>query len=179
MIFTPAKIHGAYIIAPEKRGDERGWLTRTWCQKEFAEHGINTNLVQGYISFTKEKGTIRGLHYQITPYAENKLSRCLTGSIYEVIIDLRLDSPTYTQWQGFTFKACQNKLLFTPANCAHAFLTLEDNTQFMSFYSQPYNSEYEQGIRYNDPFFAINWPIKVEHISDKDQSWEDFRLPNK
>ena len=175
MIFKPTKISGAYIIELEKREDERGFLTRTWGKDEFAQNGINVDLVQGYTSFTKKKGTMRGIHYRTTPPYVAQLTRCLTGAMHEAIVDLRPGSPTYKQWEGFKFKSDDNKMLFIPEGCAHAVLTLEDNTLYINLYSQFYNDEFESGVRYNDPAFKIKWPINIKEVSPKDLSWEDFR----
>lgn len=174
MIFKQTDIPRAYIIELEKKEDERGSLTRTWSKDEFAQNGINVDLVQGYTSFTKKKATMRGIHYRTAPPSVAQLTRCLTGAMYEAIVDLRPDSPTYKQWKGFEFKSDDNKMLFIPEGCAHAVLTLEDNTFYINLYSQFYNGEIESGIRYNDSAFKIKWPIPVEIVSEKDLGWEDF-----
>ncbi len=174
MKFIKTKIKGAFIIELEKQEDTRGYLARTWDIKEFAKNGIKMDLVQGYVSHTNKKGTIRGIHYQVKPFAEAKLTRCTKGAIFELVVDLRKKSPTYKKWQGFTLKAKDNKMLFTPPNCGHAILTLADETDFINFSNQPYMSEYEHGIRYDDPAFAIKWPIKVRAVSGKDLSWKGF-----
>ena len=175
MKFTKTEIAGLFIIELEKKEDERGFLTRTWSKDEFAQNGINVDLVQGYSSFTKKKGTMRGIHYRTAPPYVAQLTRCLTGAMHEAIVDLRPDSPTYKQWEGFEFKPDDNKMLFIPEGCAHAVLTLEDNTLYINLYSQFYNGEIESGIRYNDPAFSIKWPIPVVTVSEKDKSWEDFK----
>ncbi len=175
MKFTETKIIGSYVIELEKKEDERGFLTRTWSKDEFKQNGVNVDLVQGYTSYTKKKGTMRGIHYRTAPPYVAQLTRCLTGAIYEVIVDLRPDSKMFMQWEGFEFKPDDNKMLFIPEGCAHAVLTLEDNTFYINLYSQFYNGEIESGIRYNDPTFNIKWPIEVNHVSEKDKSWEDFK----
>jgi len=175
MKFTETKIIGSYIIELEKKEDARGFLTRTWSKDEFAQNGVNVDLVQGYTSFTKKKGTMRGIHYRTAPPYVAQLTRCLTGAIYEVLVDLRPGSKTFKQWEGFEFKPDDNKMLFIPEGCAHAVLTLEDNTLYINLYSQFYNGEIESGIRYNDPAFNIKWPIDVTKVSEKDLSWEDFK----
>ena len=174
MKFGKTEIDGLYIIELEKHKDERGFLARIWDKKEFGRNGIKFEPVEGYITETLKKGTIRGFHYQVEPFAENKLNRCIAGSVYEVVIDLRPNSPTFKKVLGFELKARDLKMLFVPKNLAHAILTLEDNTQFQSLYDKPYMADYEKGIRYNDPAFNIKWPIPVVTVSEKDKSWEDF-----
>ena len=175
MIFKETKLKGAFIVEPEKREDGRGFLTRTWCKEEFGLNGIDMDLIQGYISHTNKKGTMRGIHYQVKPKAEAKLTRCIKGSIFEVIIDLRKDSPTYKQWEGFALNASDNKILFVPEDFAHAILVLEDDTDFINISSEKFSSEFEGGIKYNDPVFNIKWPIPITSVSDKDLSWPDFK----
>lgn len=175
MIFKETKLKGAFIIESEKRKDDRGFLVRTWCKEEFSRHGINFELVQGYLSHTNKKGTMRGFHYQVSPKAEAKFTRCIKGSIFEAIIDLREDSPTYKQWECFVLSAADNKALFIPPDFAHAILVLEDDTDFINFSSQPFSPEFEKGIKYNDQAFNIEWPIPVTSVSDKDLSWPDFK----
>lgn len=179
MKFTKTKIKGAFIIGLEKHEDERGFLARIWDREQFQKQGIKIDLVQGYVSHTNKKGTIRGLHYQIKPFAEGKLTRCTKGSIYEVILDLRGQSATFKKWQGFNLKASDNKMMYIPPNCAHAILTLEDDTDFVNFSNQPYTAGYEKGIRYNDPSFKFKWPIKVKYVSPKDLAWPNFPTTRK
>lgn len=175
MIFKQTKLEGAYIIKLEKREDERGYLARTWDKKDFLKYGIKAELVEGYASHTNRKGTIRGLHYQVKPFAEAKLTRVINGSIYEVIIDLRPKSKTYKKWLGFKFNTQDNKMLYIPPYFAHAILALENDTDFLNFSSQPYTAEFERGIRYDDPAFKIKWPINIKEASEKDLAWEDFK----
>jgi dTDP-4-dehydrorhamnose 3,5-epimerase len=128
MKFTEMEINGAYVIELEPREDERGALARTWDKAEFERHGIDVELVEGYVSYTRHKGTLRGLHYQAEPYDEAKLTRCTRGSFFEVILDLRPESGSYGKWTGLAFAAGENKMLFVPPMCAHAILSLEDGT---------------------------------------------------
>ncbi len=173
MIFTKTKLKDAYIIEIEKWEDKRGFFARSWCQREFDAHGLISHLVQANISFNKKKGTLRGMHYQIAPYGETKLVRCIRGAIYDVIIDLRPDSPNCKQWIGVELTADNRKMLYVPENFAHGFITLEDNTEVFYQVSQFYSPEHERGVRYNDPAFGIKWPLDIEVISDKDKSWPD------
>ena len=172
MKFNKTKIDGVYVIDLEKRQDDRGFLARTWGSLEFKDKGIDFDPVQGYITLTKKKGTIRGIHYQ--KVAEKKLTRVTKGGVFEVVIDLRPELPTFKKWEGFNLFDSDYKMLYIPPGCAHAILTIKDNTEFISFYSPPYDSLNERGIRYNDPSFDIKWPIEVQHVSDKDLAWEDF-----
>jgi dTDP-4-dehydrorhamnose 3,5-epimerase len=179
MIFTETKLPGVYLIDIEKREDQRGFFARAWCQKEFEAHGLTPRVAQANISFNKYKGTLRGLHYQVVPYAETKLVRCTRGAIYDVIIDLRPDSPTYMQWLGVELTAENYKMLYVPEEFAHGFQTLTDNTEVIYQVSQFYTPEAEGGLRYNDPAFGIEWPLEVQVISDKDKSWPDYSSSRK
>ncbi len=184
MKFTETKLKGAFIIEPERLEDERGFFARTWCQREFREHGLNPALVQCNISYNIKKGTLRGMHYQAAPYEEAKLVRCTSGSIYDVIIDLRPDSPTYCQWVAVELTAhssahssqltINHKMLYIPEGFAHGFLTLVDNTEVFYQMSEFYMPEYARGVRWNDPAFGIQWPIDISIISEKDRQFPDF-----
>lgn len=174
MIFTETKLPGAYLIDIEKREDQRGFFARAWCQQEFEAHGLVPRVVQTNISFNKCQGTLRGMHYQAAPYAETKLVRCTRGAIYDVIIDLRPDSPTYKQWLGVELTAENYRMLYVPEGFAHGFQTLADNVEVTYQVSQFYTPQAEGGLRYNDPAFGIEWPVQVQVISDKDQNWPDF-----
>ena len=174
MIFTATELRGAYMIDLEKLGDDRGFFARAWCQKEFANHGLNLNLVQANLSFNAAKATLRGMHYQVTPYREAKLVRCIKGAIYDVIIDLRPDSPTYKRWLGVELTANNYKMLYVPEAFAHGYQTLADDSEVFYQVSQLYSPTAERGVRYNDPVFGIEWPLEPQVISDKDQQWPDF-----
>lgn len=174
MIFKETPLKDACIIEIEKREDQRGFFARGWCQKEFEEHGLNSRLVQANISFNHKKGTLRGMHYQLAPFAETKLVRCTRGALYDVIIDVRPDSPTYKQWFGVELTGDNYRMLYVPEGFAHGFQTLEDNTEATYQVSEFYAPGHEQGVRYNDPAFAIQWPLEVQVISDKDRSWPEY-----
>lgn len=174
MIFKETKLSGAFIIELEKIVDDRGFFARTWDNKEFEEHDLNTKLVQCNISFNKKKGTLRGMHYQIPPYEEAKLVCCIKGKIYDVIIDLRPHSKTYKNWLAVELAVDNNKMIFVPEGFAHGFQTLEDNTKVFYQMSQFYNQEASRGIRWNDESFDIKWPIKPSIISEKDLSYEPY-----
>lgn len=175
MKFTQTKLKGAYVIELKRREDERGFFARTWDKNEFETHGIYRIPVQTNMSYSKKKGTIRGIHYQIAPYQESKIIRCVKGVIYDVIIDLRPDSPTYKEWFGVELSDKNHKMLFLPEGFAHGFLTLEDDTEVIYQVSAVYNFESEKIIRYNDPAFNIKWPIEVTVTSEKDRVSPDFK----
>jgi dTDP-4-dehydrorhamnose 3,5-epimerase len=174
MNFIKTEFKGVFIIQLEKKEDERGFFARVWDIKKFEEKNLNSKLVQSNISFTKKKGTIRGLHYQIHPYEETKIILCTKGSIFDVIIDLRSDSATYKKWVFHNLSSEDYKMLFIPEGFAHGFQALEDNTEIFYQVSQFYTPSAERGIRWDDPLFNINWPIKKKVISQKDNSYEDF-----
>lgn len=174
MIFTETKLAGAYIIDLQKHEDHRGFFARTWCMQEFEEHGLVPQAVQRNLSLSKQQGTLRGMHYQVAPYQETKLVQCNRGALYDVIVDLRPDSPAYKQWLGVELTADNYRMLYVPRGFAHGFITLEDNTEASYLVSEFYTPGAEGGIRYNDPTFGIEWPVEVRVISDKDKNWPDF-----
>jgi dTDP-4-dehydrorhamnose 3,5-epimerase len=174
MKFTETELKGAFIVEVEKLSDDRGFFARSWCLKEFEAHGLTSRVVQSNVSYNIKKGTLRGMHYQIAPYQESKLIRCTRGAIYDVIIDLRPESPTYKQWTGLELTADNRTMLFVPEDFAHGFMTLADDTEITYQVSQFYTPRSEKGIRFNDPLFRIQWPLDVSVISDKDRQWPDF-----
>ena len=175
MLFKETKVKGAFVIELEKREDERGFFARTWCKNEFEAHNLNPHFVQANMSSNPRRGTLRGMHYQVSPYEETKLFRCTKGAIYHVIIDLRPESPTYKEWIGVELRADNYKMLYVPERFAHGLITLDDNAETAYQVSQFYTPGSELGIRYDDPAFAIKWPIEVQVISDKDKNWPDFQ----
>lgn len=175
MIFIDTKLKGAFLIEPEKLKDERGFFARTWDYKIFEENGLNPKLVQCNISFNKKKGTLRGMHYQVSPYEEAKLVRCTKGKAFEVMIDLRPKSKTFKQWIGYELSAENYKMLYVPEGFALGFQTLENNTELFYQMSQPYMPEYARGIRWDDTTFKISWSLKPSLISKKDLSWKSFQ----
>jgi dTDP-4-dehydrorhamnose 3,5-epimerase len=174
MIFTETMLKGAFLIEPERRPDERGFFARTWCQREFAAIGLEPQWVQCNISFNHQRGTLRGMHFQIAPYAESKLVRCTMGAIYDVILDLRLDSPTYQQWLAVELTADNRLMLFIPEGFAHGFQTLADATEVFYQMSQFYAPDYARGVRWDDPMFAIEWPVAERIISEQDRCLPNF-----
>ncbi len=176
MIFSKASLEGAFIIEPEPVEDERGFFARAWCQREYEARGLNPRLVQCSISFNNKKGTLRGMHYQIKPYQEAKLLRCTRGAIYDVIIDLRPDSPTFKQWIAVELTAENRRMLYVPEGFAHGFQTLEDYTEVFYQMSEFYAPDCARGVRWNDPAFGIRWPAGELIISERDRSYPDFAL---
>lgn len=175
MIFKETKLKGAFIIEMEPIKDMRGFFARAWCKKEFEEHGLKPYLVQANITFSRKKGTLRGMHYQVAPYQEAKLVRCLKGALFDVIIDLRPDSPTYREWIDIELAEDNYKALYVPEGFAHGYQTLKDNTEVFYQVSQFYCPDSERGIRWNDPAFGIKWPqIQELVISEKDENWPYF-----
>ena len=175
MLFRETKLPGAFVIDLQKHEDERGFFARSWCRKEFEAHGLDPRTVQCNVSFNKVKGTLRGMHYQVAPFAEAKLVRCTRGAIYDVIIDLRRESATYKQHVSEVLSSNNYKALFIPEGFAHGFQTLEDNSEVFYQMSEFYSPEHQRGLRYNDPAFGINWPTDVTVISDRDRNYEDFK----
>jgi len=175
MIFFETELKGAFIIEPERLEDERGFFARSFCKNEFKDHGLNANMAQCNISFNKSKGTMRGMHLQVPPKEEAKLVRCTMGAIYDVIVDLRNDSPTYRVHTGATFTVENRKMLYVPEGFAHGFITLEDNTEVFYQMSEFYAPECARGYRWNDPAFGIDWPGKVAVISERDRNYPDFK----
>ncbi len=174
MIFTETQLKGAFIIDPERREDPRGFFARMWCENEAIAHGVNPRVAQCNISFNRLKGTLRGMHYQISPFEEAKLVRCTMGGIHDVIIDLRGDSPTFKRNVAVVLTAENRRMLYIPEGFAHGFQTLEDNTEVFYQMSQVYAPECAAGVRWNDPAFAITWPDADRIINDRDRSYPDF-----
>jgi len=174
MIFKETPLSGAYVIDIQAMTDSRGWFARGWCKKEFDDHGVTSRLVQANLSQNTKKGTLRGLHYQLAPHEEAKLVRCTRGSVFDVAVDLRRDSSTYCQWFGVELTDRNHRMLLVPEGFAHGFQTLTDDTEVFYQVSQYYTPGAEQGARYDDPAFEIDWPLPVDVISDKDASWEAY-----
>ncbi|MBD2461552.1 dTDP-4-dehydrorhamnose 3,5-epimerase [Oscillatoria sp. FACHB-1407] len=174
MIFTETKLKGAFILDLEHREDSRGFFARTFCAKEFEAHGLKPTVAQCNLSFNHKAGTMRGMHYQIPPAAETKLVRCTRGAIYDVIIDLRPDSPTYMEYIGVELTEDNRRALYVPELFAHGYLALTDGAEVGYQVGEFYTPGYERGIRYDDPAFKIEWPIPITVISDKDAAWAPF-----
>jgi len=175
MNFAETKLSGVFLIEPELLKDDRGSFARSFCIDEFNEAGIEIQVVQANISFNKYSGAVRGMHYQVSPHAEAKVVRCTSGSLYDVVVDLRPDSPSYSQWIGIELNAENRYAMFVPKGCAHGFQTLVDGTEVSYLMSERYVPEAASGVRYDDPAFGIDWPLKVSSVSDRDRSWSDFK----
>ena len=175
MKFEETSIKGVFNIELDKLTDERGFFARAWCKYEFVERNLNSNLVQCNLSYNKKKGTLRGLHYQVPPYEEVKLVRCIKGAIYDVVVDLRSQSETYRQWMGIKLTEDNYKMLYIPESFGHGFLTLTDDTVLFYQVSEFHVPGAERGLRWNDPTFNIQWPLPVTVISEKDQNYADFK----
>jgi dTDP-4-dehydrorhamnose 3,5-epimerase len=171
MRFRETGVDGAFLVDLEPFADERGFLARAYCQREFAEHGLVTEVAQANLSHNVRAGTLRGLHYQVPPAAEAKFVRCLRGAVYDVLVDLRPDSPTRGQWFGAELSAANGTALYLPPQCAHGFQTLVDDTLLYYQSSAFYAPEHERGLRHDDPALGIAWPREVTALSDKDRSW--------
>jgi dTDP-4-dehydrorhamnose 3,5-epimerase len=174
MLFTETRLKGAFIIQLEKRGDERGFFARTFCQKEFSDYGLNTRISQANLAYSRFKGTLRGMHYQAKPHAEAKLVRCTKGAVFDVAVDLRPDSATYCQWFGVELTSDNYKMFYIPEDFAHGYMTIEDHCELTYMVSAFYAPDAERGARWDDPSFKIKWPLSPEVISDKDKKWADF-----
>jgi dTDP-4-dehydrorhamnose 3,5-epimerase len=174
MRFEAIGLDGAWLIHPEPMRDERGFFARTFCVNEFGDHCLETNFPQHSVSHSSRKGTVRGMHFQMTPHEEVKLVRCLTGSIFDVIIDLRPSSPTFRRWQGFELTGDNGLQLYIPKGFAHGFQTLTDDTGVNYLISEFHAPAAASGVRHDDPAFGIKWPLPVTAISDKDLRWLDF-----
>ena len=174
MIFTETPLAGAYTIDLERIEDERGFFARAWAEEEFTEHGLNPTIAQTNMSTTLRAGTFRGFHWQDPPNGEAKTVRCIAGSVFNCIIDMRPDSDTYTKWFGVELSAANQRALYIPEQFANGFLITSDNTTLLYNVSRPYHPGNERGIRWDDPTIAVEWPRSVLHVSDKDVSWTNF-----
>lgn len=172
MIFTETALPGAFILDVDARRDERGFFARTFCQREFLEHGLEAVVAQANVAFNRYKGTVRGLHFQFPPAAETKLVRCTRGAIFDVIVDLRPESPTYLRHVGVELTADTRRALYVPERFAHGYQVLEDDTEVTYQVGEFYTPEAEGGLKYDDPRLGITWPLPVGEISPKDKGWE-------
>ena len=174
MRYTETSLAGAFVVEPEPIEDERGWFARTFCTREFREHGLDPHLEQCNVSWNRRRGTLRGMHLQIAPHEEVKLVRCTTGAVHDVIVDLRPGSPTYRRWLGVELSAHNRRMLYIPAGLAHGFVTLEDETELFYQMSAAYQPAAARGVRFDDPALGIAWPVPIEIVSDKDRSYPDL-----
>jgi len=171
MRFTETKLAGAYIIDLERREDDRGFFARAFCQREFAEHGLNTRIAQANVAFNRDTGTLRGMHFQFPPAAETKLVRCTRGAIVDVIVDVRPESPTYLEHVAVELTAENGRALYVPERFAHGYQVLADETETSYQVGEFYAPELEGGLRYDDPRLGLDWPLPVVEMSEKDRGW--------
>jgi dTDP-4-dehydrorhamnose 3,5-epimerase len=174
MIFVETKLPGAYIIKPERHEDERGYFQRTYCQTEFVQHGLNPKVVQCSISFSHNKGTFRGMHFQASPYQEEKLVTCVSGAVLDYIVDLRPHSPTFKQYVKVELSQENGFALYVPKSFAHGFLTLHDNSLVMYQMSEYHHAEAAYGFRWDDPAFDISLPFQVTTQAERDRNYPDL-----
>jgi dTDP-4-dehydrorhamnose 3,5-epimerase len=175
MRYENTHINGVVLITPEQIADERGFFARTWGQDDFEAHGLNTRVVQRNLSYNRVVGTLRGMHFQHAPHAENKLVSCVTGAVFDVAIDIRLESPTFGQWFGVELRADTGTMLYVPEGCAHGYVSLEPDSTVEYLISEFYHPDSAEGVRWNDPFFAVRWPVEPTVMNDRDRSWPDFK----
>lgn len=176
MIFTKTYLQGAYVLDINRIEDDRGFFARAWCRREFEEHGLNPNVVQTNIGYSKMKGTIRGMHFQAPPWGEVKVVRCTAGAIYDVVVDLRADSPTHKRWIGIELTESNRRMLYVPEGFAHGYETLTDDAEICYQTTQFYQSRFSCGVRYDDKAFNILWPLPAGIMSEQDRSWPDYLL---
>ena len=175
MIFCETTVTGAWILEPEPETDERGFFARIWDGDEFAQRGLNVELAHSSIAHTRKRGTLRGLHYQVPPHEETKLVRCVAGAIFDVAVDLRPDSPTFTDWVGLELSAENRLSLYVPEGCAHGFLSLSDATEVLYLISGQHSPDAARGIRFDDPAFGIRLPESALFLNERDRTFPDFR----
>lgn len=175
MIFRDTPLPGVFLVELEPKPDDRGFFARAWCADEFARTGLSPALAQVSVSYNHKAGTLRGMHYQAAPHGECKLVRCTAGSIYDVALDLRPDSPTYLKWHAAELSAANRHALYLPEGIAHGFLTLSDGAEVLYQISIPQVAEAARGLRWNDPVFGIRWPRAVSVISARDRDYADFQ----
>jgi dTDP-4-dehydrorhamnose 3,5-epimerase len=171
MRFLETGLVGVTVIDPNPHEDSRGRFMRAWCAREFTEHGLNFLPVQANLGFSVERGTVRGMHFQEAPALEAKLVRCTKGAIFDVVLDLRTESPTYAKWYGTELSAVNGRMLYVPERCAHGYQTLEGRTEMHYMTSAFYTPSAVRGVRFDDPAFSIQWPLVATAVSEQDRSW--------
>ena len=174
MNLLATEVHGAFVIDLDRKADERGFFARTWCRSTLSGAGLDANLDQTSVSFNARAGTLRGMHFQRAPHAETKLVRCTMGAVFDVVLDLRPDSPSYLAWHGVELSAENRRSLYVPKGCAHGFITLADASEVLYMISDPYVPESAAGARWDDPTFGIDWPVPVRVIAERDRTYPDW-----
>jgi dTDP-4-dehydrorhamnose 3,5-epimerase len=178
MQFQETPIAGVYLIELEPRHDDRGYLARCWCEDEFDRQGLTARMVQANVIVTKKRGTLRGIHFQLPPYQEAKLVRCLRGEIYDVAVDLRPQSPTFRRWHAVRLKAGDGRMFYVPEGCGHGLQSLTDDSEVQYMTSAAYAPQHAVGVRFDDPAFGIEWPLPATLLSDADSNWPPFAAAN-
>ena len=179
MRFISIPIQSARVIEPAPHQDERGRFMRAWCVREFTDNGLDFVPAQANLGFSNSRGTLRGVHFQEAPALEAKLVRCTKGAIFDVVLDLRPESPTYCRWHGVELTAANGRMLYVPERCGHGYQTLEDNTEMFYMASAFYTPQCARGVRFDDPAFAIEWPLPVSFLSEQDRSWPVYPVIRK
>ncbi len=176
MKFTATRLEGVHLIELEPLSDDRGFFARSFCQQEFGAHGLRTNVAQCNVSYNRRSGTLRGMHFQSPPKAEAKLVRCTRGMLFDVVVDLRPESVTYCEWLGVELggEAGRHRMLYVPEGCAHGFQTLAEDTEVLYQMFEAYSAEHASGVRWDDPAFAITWPLPHPILSERDRSYPPF-----
>ena len=174
MLFQETTVQGVMVITPDKFDDERGFFARTWGMDEFEAHGLQPRVVQRNLSYNRAQGTLRGMHFQRPPFAEAKLVACLAGAVYDVAMDIRPDSPTFGKWFGAELCQANGAMLYVPEGCAHGYVTLEPESTVEYMISEFYHPEASGGIRWNEVFFGVQWPVEPSVMNERDRTWPDF-----
>ena len=174
MIFTPTPVQGALVVELERLEDERGFFARSFCPRAFAEHGLDSRLAQCNVSYNARRGTLRGLHYQAAPHGEAKLVRCTQGTVWDVVVDLRRESPSFRRWHAVELSAANRRALYVPDGCAHGFQTLTDDAEVLYLMSEFHHPESARGLPWNDPAFGIEWPLPDPILSPRDRGFPPF-----
>jgi dTDP-4-dehydrorhamnose 3,5-epimerase len=175
MKYLNLSVVGAFAVDLVPNEDERGFFARSWCNREFQEMSLDPRMAQCSVSFNRLKGTLRGMHYQTAPFCEAKLVRCTAGAIFDVVLDLRPDSPSFLKSEGVELTSANHRMLYVPHGCAHGFLSLAENSEVFYQISEFYSPENARGVRWDDPLFAIKWPASPDTMSPKDRSYADSR----
>lgn len=174
MRYLTAEIPGLMLMEADLLTDQRGFFARLFCREELSGQGLDFSLAQANLSNNRRRGTLRGLHYQKPPCAEDKIVRAVAGAVYDLVLDLRADSPAFGRWAGFELSAENRRAVLVPQGCAHGYLTLSDGAEMLYLVNASYQPGAEGGLRWNDPSFDLKWPFEPELISDKDRNWPDF-----
>lgn len=176
MLFRELPLAGAYVLELELLRDERGFFARAFSEREFADRGLCSSFVQSAIAYNERRGTLRGMHYQASPHAEVKLVRCTSGTVYDVLVDLRSNSPSYRQWTGVELSATNRHTVYVPEGIAHGYVTMTDDAELVYHMSARHVPESARGVRWNDPAFAISWPMKPSVIAARDADYPDVSV---